>query len=118
MRSQLSALCTPPPGSLGPSTLWDLWICHNLRIFLPFSEVFSDYVHPVLHMVFFLTASDFSFRERVVSRGMENPAGVYVSRVGKRVVLRVHNLALKVGPFLFGSPILVLSQCTTSLTSL
>ena len=45
-------------------------------------------------------------------------AVVYVSRVGKHVVLRIHILALKVGAFIFHSPNLVLSQCTTSLPSL
>ena len=54
----------------------------------------------------------------VLSRGMVSPAVVLVSPVGKNVVLRVHILALKVGPFRFYNTTSVLPQCTTSLTSL
>ena len=49
---------------------------------------------------------------------MVSPAFIYVSRVGKHVVLCVHILALKVGPLLFHSTTLVLSQCTTYLPSM
>ena len=53
-----------------------------------------------------------------MSRGMVIPAVVYFSCVGNHVVLRVHNLTLKVGLFLFHSPTLVLSKFITSLSSL
>ena len=43
---------------------------------------------------------------------------VLFSRVGKNVVLRIHNLALIVGPLLFHSPTLVLYQCTTFIPGL
>ena len=76
LQSQLSALSAPPPGNLGPSTLWGLWLWHNIIIFLLFSEVFSDYVHPILQLVLFMTAYDCSFHKRVVSRGMASPTVV------------------------------------------
>ena len=38
--------------------------------------------------------------------------------VGRNVVLNVHILALKVGPYIFHSPTLVLTQCTILLPSL
>ena len=118
MRFQLSDLYALLPGNLWSSTLWGLWIYHNIRIFLQFSEVFSDYFHPILQLVLFMIAYDCSFRKLVVSRGMVSPAEELVSRYGKHVVLRVHIMVFKVGPFLFHSTTLVISQCTTSLTSL
>ena len=66
----------------------------------------------------FLKASDCYFHKRVVSRGMVSPAVVSVSFVGKNVVLRIHILSLEVGPFIFHSPTILLSRCTTSLPSL
>ena len=48
LQSQLLALSAPPPGSIGPLKLWGLWLWHNIRIFILFSEVFYDYVHPIL----------------------------------------------------------------------
>ena len=116
MRFQLSALSAPPSGSLGPSILWGLWLYHNIRILLQFSEVFSGYFHLVIQLVLFMTASDYSLHKRVVSRGMVSPVVVLVSHVGKHVVLSVHILALKVVSFLFHSPTLMLSQCTTYIT--
>ena len=107
-----------PPGSLGTSTLWGLWIYHNIIISLQFPEVFSDYFHQILQLLLFMIGSDFYFHKRVVSRGMVSPAVVLVSRVGKHVVLRVHILEFKVGPFLFHSTTLVLSQCTNFLPNL
>ena len=47
-----------------------------------------------------------------------SPAVVLISRVRKNVVLWVNILALKVGPFLFHSTTLVLSQCTNFLPGL
>ena len=111
-------MSAPPPGSSVPSTLWGLWLQHNIKNFLQFSEVFSDYFHPIIQLVLFLIASDCSYHKRVVARGIVSPAVVLVSCVGKHVVLRVHILSLKVGPFLFHSPTLVIYQCTTFLTSL
>ena len=64
-----------------------------------------------------MIASDCYFHQRVVSRGMVIPTVVLVSCVGKHVVLYVHILALKVGTFLYHSTTLVISQCTSSLTS-
>ena len=65
-----------------------------------------------------MIASDCSLHILVVYRGMVSPAVFLVSHVGKHVVLRLHILALKVGPFIFLSPTLVISQCTTSLPSM
>ena len=48
LRFPFSALSILPPGSLVPSTLWGLWIHHNIRVFLQFSEFFSDYFHPIM----------------------------------------------------------------------
>ena len=49
---------------------------------------------------------------------MVSPAVVLIYRVGKHLVMRIHILALKFGPFLFHSPALVLSQCATFLPSM
>ena len=106
---QSSALSLPLTGSLGTSTLWGLYLYHNIMIFLQFFEVVSDYFYPIIQLVIFLIASYFSFHKRVVSRVMVSPGVVYASRVGKYVVLCVHILALKVGLFLFRGPTLVLS---------
>ena len=65
-----------------------------------------------------MIAYDFSFLKQVVSRGMVSPAVVLVSLVGKHVVLSVLIMTLKVGPFLLHILTLVISQCTTSLSSL
>ena len=74
LRFQLSDFSAPPPGSLGPSTLWGLWLWHNIIIFLVFYEVFSDYTHTIIQLVLFLIAYDCSFHKLVVSRGMVSPA--------------------------------------------
>ena len=66
---QLSALSAPLPGSLGPSALWVLWIWHNIRIFLLFSDVFSDYIHPIIQLVVFLIASDCFFHKPLCVQG-------------------------------------------------
>ena len=79
---------------------------------------FHDYFHPIFQLVIFLIVSDCSFRKRVVPRGILSPVVVLVFCVGNYVVLRVHILTLKVGPFIFHSTTLVLSQCTTYLPSL
>ena len=81
-------------------------------------EVFSYYIYPILQLVIFLVASDCYFRKLFVSRGMVSPEIVSFFCVGNNVVLRVHNLELKVVPFLFHSLTLVLSQCKTFLPSL
>ena len=60
----------------------------------------------------FLIAYDYSFHKRVVYRGIVSPAVVLVSPVVNHLVLRVHILTLKSGPFLYHSPTLFLSQCT------
>ena len=118
LQFQFSDLSAPLPGNFGPSTLRGIWIYHNIIFFLQFSKVFFGYFHQILHLVLFLIAYDCYFQKRVVFRGIVSPAVVLVSSIGKHVVLRVHILALKVEPLLFHSPTLVLSQCTTSLTSL
>ena len=76
LQFQLSALSSPSSGSLGPSTLWDIWLWHNIRVFLLFYEVFSDYIHPIIQLVIFMIAYDYSFYKRVVSRGMVSPVVV------------------------------------------
>ena len=110
LRFQFSSLSAPLPGSLGPSTLWGLWLKHNIRIPPQFSQVFSDYFNPNLQLVLFMIASDYYFHKRFVSRGMVSPAVVLVSRVVSNVMLLIHILVQKVGPLLFHSPTLVLSQ--------
>ena len=118
LRFQLFAFYVLLPGSLVPSILWGLWLWHNIITFLLFSEVFSDFIHPIIQLVIFLTSYDCYFHKRVVSRGMVSPAVVSVSFVVKNVVLRIHILALEVWPFIFHSPTILLSWCTTSLPSL
>ena len=118
LRFQLSYLSAPLSGILGPSTFWGIWLYHDIRIVLQFSEVFSDYIRLILQLLLFMISSYCSFHKRVVYWGTMSPVVVLVSRVGKHLVLHVHILALIFGPFLFHSPTLVPYQCTTSLPSL
>ena len=74
LQFKFSALSALPPGILGPLTLCGLWIWHNIRVFLQFSKVFPEYIHPILRLVNFMIASNCYLHERIVSMDMVIPA--------------------------------------------